>query len=473
MLFPNIVIKKAIISIIFIILISFTFYFIVKGDLRNYILFFLILSLFIFFFFQEKIIIALLIVTPFIGLLRRLMYIFSPYSRIDLLNILSDIFVIIFFFFIILVKRIEILKNIKKSNITKLYTILFLIMFIQIFNPYQGSVLIGLGGAKFWLIPMLWFYFALLFDNEDRVKNILNLILVVGFICALYGIKQGIFGFADFERKWVYAKMDFEKFRSITIHSFIRPISTFTSPQEYGDYILIAFLISSGFFLKRIGLSLYFFAMIIIFYAAITEGIRGVIIMLFFGLLFQIFVFLRDKRLAIMISFIFILSYFLLTSIISITSFYHSLPIDISRVYYHVIKGLLDPFSVESTIWERIGEFLSLSKMLSRYPFGIGLGTTSLAAWKFGGRLIGFEIPFFTFIITSSIIGGIIYLIIIILSLKNCYIYYKRTLNPIYVIIFSVILTYFIIGGLTLYSTTSIYWFLIGISSRKFSRIEK
>lgn len=468
MVFSNKGIKIFLIFMILVFILFFTFYFIIKGDIRNYIIFFLILTLSIFLFYKDKIIIALFILTPFIGLLRRIMYIFSPYMRIDFLNILSDIFVLIFFIFIILVKRKEIFKNIKESKIVGLFTLLFFLMILQIFNPAQGSIMVGLGGAKFWLIPMLWFYFALFIDTKNKVTNILNLILIIGVLCSIYGIKQGLFGFADFEWKWVYAKMNIEKFSSIAIHSFIRPISTFASPQEYGNYILIAFLISSGFFLKRIRLSLYFFATIIIFYAAITEGIRGIIIMIFFGLLFQILFYVKDKKLGILITFFFILFYLLLVLNISINSFYHILPVDISRVYYHVIKGTFDPFSKESTVWERLGEFVYLPKLIMRFPFGMGLGTTTLAAWKFGGKLLGFEIPFFSFITSSSIIGGIMYLTIIILSVKNCYINYKGTLNPVYVIISSIIITYFIVGGLNLYSTTPIYWFLIGLSSKTF-----
>ncbi len=468
MFFDNKGFKSLLILIFFLIIIFFTFFFIIKGDIRNYIIFFIVISLSICLIFREKIIIALFILTPFIGLLRRIMYIFSPYVRIDLINILSDIFVLTFFIIIILVKRREIFKVIKESYIGRFFTLLFILMILQMFNPSQGSILVGLGGAKFWIIPMLWFYFALMFDKEYKVRSIFRIILVIGVICSIYGIKQGLFGFANFEWKWVYAKMEIEKFSSIAIHSFVRPISTFASPQEYGNYILLAFLIASGFFLKKLRLSLYFLAMIIIFYAAITEGIRGIIIMLFFGLVFQVFVYIKDKKLALLIGFFFFLFYSLLISSISVTSFYHVLPVNISRVYYHVIKGIFDPFSSESTVWERFGEFIYLPRLISRYPFGTGLGTTTLAAWKFGSKIIGFEIPFFSFIATTSLIGGIMYLVIIILSLKNCYVNYKETSNELYVIIFSLILTYFVVGGLNLYSTTPIYWFLIGLSLRRF-----
>ncbi len=160
-------------------------------------------------------------------------------------------------------KKNEILRRIKESAVAKLFTLLFFLMIFQIFNPVQGSILIGLGGAKFWLIPMFWFYFAFLFHNEEKIKSVFYIIFIIGVITAIYGIKQGLFGFANFELKWIYAKMEIEKFRAITIHSFIRPISTFASPQEYGNYILISFLVSSGFFLKKIRLSFFLLGMLI------------------------------------------------------------------------------------------------------------------------------------------------------------------------------------------------------------------
>uniref|UniRef100_A0A7C4U6Y1 O-antigen ligase domain-containing protein n=1 Tax=candidate division WOR-3 bacterium TaxID=2052148 RepID=A0A7C4U6Y1_UNCW3 len=455
------------ITLFLVILSFFTIFFIFRGDLRNYILFFLIITLSINFFFGEKIIFALLIVAPFLGFLRRLMYLFGPYVRLDIFNILSDIFVLMFFLFIILVKRKELLKNLKESLIVKLFSFLFLIMILQIFNPLQGSIIVGLGGAKFWIIPMLWFYFALLIDTEKKFQNILIIIMIIGVISSIYGIKQAFWGFTKFELIWIRSKMEIEKFGSIAVLSFIRPISIFPSPQEYANYLLIAFLIASGLFLKKIRLSVYFFTMILIFFAAITEGIRGIILMIFLGFLFQCFIYVKDKKLAFFIAFFFILMYILFISTISITSIYHVLPVNISRMYYHVLKGIFDPFARESTIWERIMEFGHIPLISIKYPLGLGLGTTSLAGWKFGGNIIGFEVPFFSFIATSSIIGGIIYFIIIVLSLKECYKNYNKTGSPLYVISFSIILTYFIVGGLTLYSTTPIYWFTLGLAVEK------
>jgi len=48
-----------------------------------------------------------------------------------------------------------------------------LIYLIEVFNPLQGSLFVGLAGALFMFVPLLWFYFGQSV-NEEFISKILN-----------------------------------------------------------------------------------------------------------------------------------------------------------------------------------------------------------------------------------------------------------------------------------------------------------
>ncbi len=154
---------------------------------------------------------------------------------------------------------------------------------LQIFNPLQGGLLVGLGGAFYYVIPMVWFFVALCYANNQLIRKLMIAIVVIGVVTGAYGLWQMTFGFFSFEKYWI----ETGGFASLHVGRFIRAFSTFSSPEEYSRYLQIAGVIAFGYFLKRKNLGwLLIFAFIGI--STIMTGARSSV----FGLVLSILVLL-------------------------------------------------------------------------------------------------------------------------------------------------------------------------------------
>ena len=88
-----------------------------------------------------------------------------------------------------------------ETPLAKLVSILALFYFLQIFNPLQGGLSVGLSGALFILVPVSWFYFGQAIKPEF-VRTALRLIVVIGLITSLYGLYQLAYGFPTLNKTW-------------------------------------------------------------------------------------------------------------------------------------------------------------------------------------------------------------------------------------------------------------------------------
>ena len=142
---------------------------------------------------------AVMIFEPFRGFLRRAQYIFVPYSQTEPIHMLVPIVTVCAFLMVLFRHKLE---TIRLTPLAGWTTALAAICFVQMFNPLQGSLFVGLTGGLFYIIPMAWFYFGQTV-NEDFVPRLLRIIVVVGLITSLYGVYQLVFGYPFFEKYWI------------------------------------------------------------------------------------------------------------------------------------------------------------------------------------------------------------------------------------------------------------------------------
>ena len=411
----------------------------------------------------KKSIMGLIVFYAFMGFFRRFFYTINPYTRLDPIYIIPDIFASTLFVYLLILKKNKIFREIKGSLGMKIFTILIGVMFLQMFNPLQGGIAVGIGGGKFWLIPMLWFFFGIFFD-KDYIEKVFNLLIILGFLSAIYGIKQVFWGFFEFEKKWLYYVININKFSSIFVHSVIRPFSFFPSPQEYADFLMITLIIAFTAFLFRRNKILYSIVFLVILYAKILLSVRGTLLLAFFSFILILMITSRKKKLAYSITGTVLFFYIILANLIYYEIILPAMPVNFIRLYTHIFSGIVDPFSRYSTVWERIMELKNLPLTIAKYPIGMGIGTTSLAGRKFGGVYTRFEVSLFAMIAGASIFAGILYIGVVVASIRQSIVKFVNTRNWIYPMIAGIVFAYFIVGGLTVYSTSAIYWFLIGFS---------
>ena len=102
---------------------------------------------------------------------------------------------------------------------------------------------VGLAGALFMFVPLLWFYFGQSV-NEEFISKILKLTVVLGLLTSLYGVYQLVHGYPAFEQYWL-DNTDF--YDSINVGHVRRALATFSSAEEWGRYTEFGAIAAFGF----------------------------------------------------------------------------------------------------------------------------------------------------------------------------------------------------------------------------------
>lgn len=348
---------------------------------------------------------ALLIFEPFRGLLRRMQYLFVPYSQNEPIHLITPL--VTFIAFVLVIQRQK-LQMFFESKTAKLVTFLAAICFLQIFNPLQGSLFIGLTGALFYLVPMAWFYFGLTISEEFFIK-VLKMIVILGMITSLYGIYQIVGGYPDFERYWIE---NTDQYSSIAVYNVTRGLATFSNAEEWGRYALIGSLIAFGLALVKseenkrplwIGAGVFLCAMLVL------SGQRSSI----FGLLLGFAILFGTGAKSFSQAFGRLLLLF--APIVLLVALSSSLSDDdiyemdegqgISTMLSHTTKGTVNPtgegsLAARFETWNQL-----LTETLPANPFGAGLGANSMSVAREGGekKHRAIDNHFFSLAVTAGI----------------------------------------------------------------------
>ncbi len=183
---------------------------------------------------------AMIVFEPFRGLLRRAQYLFVEYGSEDPIHLLTPIVTIFALAALLRSKRLAIFRGLPLAGSV---SILALIYVLEIFNPIQGGLLVGLAGALFMLSPLVWFYFGQAVDDRF-VARALQIMVVLGLLTSLYGLYQLLVGYPAFEQYWID---NTEFYESIGVGHVKRALATFSSAEEWGRYAQLGAIVAFGF----------------------------------------------------------------------------------------------------------------------------------------------------------------------------------------------------------------------------------
>lgn len=195
----------------------------------------------------EGTLIAMILFEPLRGLLRRAQYLFVSYSAEDPIHLVTPIVTLIAL--MVLVRKGR-LNQFWSTPLAGWVTLLAIIFVLEIFNPLQGGLFVGLSGALFVLVPLVWFYFGQAV-NEKFIQTALRLVVLLGIIGSLYGVYQLVFGYPAFEQYWID---NTDMYQSIAVGHVKRALATFSSAEEWGRYTQIGAVIALGFLTTAKGL---------------------------------------------------------------------------------------------------------------------------------------------------------------------------------------------------------------------------
>lgn len=184
--------------------------------------------------------IAMMLFEPVRGVARRAQYLFVDYAAQDPIHLVTPI---VTFFALVLLLRSHRLEMFVATPLAGTVSVLAAIYALEIFNPLQGGLTTGLGGALFMLVPLVWFYFGQYVDETFMTKA-LQLLVPIGIVTSAYGLYQLVWGYPAFEQYWI-DNTDF--YVSINVGHIRRALATFSSAEEWGRYAEIGAIVAFGF----------------------------------------------------------------------------------------------------------------------------------------------------------------------------------------------------------------------------------
>jgi hypothetical protein len=349
--------------------------------------------------------IAMIIFEPFRGIIRRAQYLIVDYSQFDPIHLLTPLVALMALGMLLQRHRFTLVRATPLAVSVSLLAAIFV---LQIFNPLQGGLMIGLSGAMLILVPVSWFYFGQTVSSRF-MHTALRLVVVLGIVCSAYGVYQLIWGYPQFERYWLE---NVEFYVSIGVGHVKRPVATFTNAEEWGRYIAMGALIAFGFgagskhLWNRAG---WFLCGACLSTVLLFTGQRTAI----FGLLLSVgaLVLLGARNLrGVCVRLVLLLLPVLLISVLAKPPSEDEMwnkgeSETVGTLLSHTQRGTLKPTG-EDSLYVRLEVWKDLVTNVIPYrPLGAGLGAGSLGALKFSG--INDEIAIDNFVLTLAVAVGI------------------------------------------------------------------
>jgi hypothetical protein len=156
----------------------------------------------------------------------------------DPILLIAPIVLVILFF--VAVNRGALRDRTRLATIVGLFGILAL---VEAFNPRQGSLLTGLTGLLFILVPMLAFWVGRTLLDEALALQLVKTVAALALAAAIYGLFQQFHGLPSWDRSWINSK----GYNALSLgQNVIRAFGTFSSAEEYAAFLsigLVAWLV--------------------------------------------------------------------------------------------------------------------------------------------------------------------------------------------------------------------------------------
>lgn len=331
----------------------------------------------------EASLVAMMFFEPLRGILRRAQYLFVEYSSQDPIHVLTPIVTILALVSLLRTKRLSIVRA---TPLAPWVSVLAVIFFVEIFNPLQGGLMVGLSGAMFNLVPVFWFYFGQ-YTSETFLRNALRLVIAIGLVTSLWGVYQLVFGYAAFEQYWINHT---EFYNSISVGRVERALATFCSAEEWARYTEVGAIAAFGFAAAQkrlrvhIGWILAGFALIGFL---LLSGQRAAIFGLGLGLLVFFMLGARRFSTAVARAMLLVIPFVLVLMLVKAPEqedmFSNDETQSVSTVLSHTQRGVLKPAEEDSlqerfTIWSHL-----ITDVIPYRPLGAGIGAGALSEWRF------------------------------------------------------------------------------------------
>ena len=345
---------------------------------------------------------------PFLGLIRRELIPSIGYQSNEPLTLIGAVVGTLLFIRIASNRWISV-----KNTTIKITIALLVVMVLQIFNPNQGGILVGLGGAMFYIGPLLWFFVGRHHGGKQTLATIGTVLVIVSVITALVGLRQQFGEMSSVERYWMVVS----KYRQFLTDDVVRAFGASLSFGEYVTLMSMGAMVAWSRFMQR----KYLYALPFLFISAtiFLSSSRAGVVMLLAGCIVS-WSFL-DKRVVTRIPRIIIGVAIGVAGLLIGLNQTRSLNLERNAAVFveHQVEGLTNPLGSERSTATKHAGLVEIGFTSGiRNPIGRGLGSTTIAGRRFsqGGDgedgTFSTELDFTNIIVSTGFIGGILYMVL-------------------------------------------------------------
>jgi hypothetical protein len=409
----------------------------------------------------NTVIVATFIFLPLLGDVRRYISLGAGRTSNDPLILVAPAMAGMLFARLLFERRIR-----PDTPLAKLIVTLMVIMTLEIFNPLQGGITVGILGALYFLVPLLWFWIGRSTPTERVTRTtLMGIIPMVAIGAVALGLFQTYVGWLSFEAQWIREQAS--EFSALMVgDKIVRPFAFFTSPAEFAGYLSIALVCCCApLFARRFTWTSLL--VLPIGYMLFLASVRTAAVLTVVGLLVMWSAIGRDSQ-KVAVRTIFAVLIILPCIYLGLRrlSNLSSAPDRASVLKTHMFDGLLKPG--ESSAGGHQQEAIEGVMSGITNPIGYGLGATTMAAGKFGnGKTAGYEQDVANIFSSLGVGGGLLYVILMVKVLLVVSKVWTKTRSLIAMIVLGILVSQmgnWLTGNH--YSTIALVWFLIGSIDR-------
>src|SRR3954447_24936031 len=395
---------------------------------------------------------------PFMALTRRLLIDMSGWSSYDPLLLVAPVVGIV------LCWRLFVRGGATVANdrLSKLVAGLLALLVLQAFNPLGGGVFSGIAGLLFMAMPLLWFFIGRELVDRPTAGAVMGGAVVVALIVGIYGYIQTEIVEPSWDKKWV----DVAGYAALHVGDKIRAFGTFASSAEYALYLAVGIAIAFAFVLH--GRFIAGVAAAALMVPLALASARGAMVFTLIALVAALAFRTRRSGTAAA-TFVLGLALLLGALFAAGPAMESAAKSSGNDLLIHQAEGLAHPFdrdkSTLPTHWDLVlGGF---SDGFTQ-PLGKGTGATNIAASKFGGdEGTNTEIDITNTFVALGLVGGLMYVAVIVLSFGAVLRNYFRTGDPLRLGVAAVLVATLVqwLQGWH-YAIAPLMWLLLGWASR-------
>ncbi len=128
-----------------------------------------------------------------------------------------------------------------RTSLANALLVLSLLVLLGAVNPLQGSLLAGLAGLLFVLVPTLGFWIGRVLCDDATLRKVLLAVACFAVAEAAYGLVQTFAGFPSWDSAWIATHQ--EQYAALYVGDFIRPFGSFSSFAEYSYFLGIGLIV--------------------------------------------------------------------------------------------------------------------------------------------------------------------------------------------------------------------------------------